>query len=796
MKIGLFGISFSNANKGVCALAYSSLFVFEQTAKQLNIKNEYVLFAGSEETETDISIAKQKLNIENSSISIQYLTHFSKRQNRKTIISRIKSCDAIIDFTGGDSFSDIYGEKRFLLYSLYKYIAIKNNIPLILAPQTIGPFKKHINKWIAKKIVKKSFVTMARDDMSAEYTKTALKKEVVSLIDVAFFLPFDKTAVDLSADTKKKIGINVSALLWNGGYSGKNQFELSVDYRRFIEETILKLHDKGYSIYLIPHVLVENEYDSIENDLNICNILKEKYPFLTVSPAYSNPVDIKNYISNMDIFLGSRMHATIAGISSKTKTIPVSYSRKFEGLFNTINYNVGVNLKTLTTEDAIRKLLSYIEDEKGLKEAVDNTNGIIEHRKELLLEEFVTIFDAFNKGYKNSKEIKYYTKFCTGCGACNNKGVFLANNKKGYLRPYFCSDDKINILKDICPCVNYNEENFKNKEEIVWGKYKNVYLGYSRDNELRMKASSGGVITQTILYLLEEKKVDYAIMIKADDYDKTKTQTIITDNVDEIKSCCGSRYSISNPLYKLLAKLDKNKKYVFIGKPCDVFALKNLMKKDEELQRVIPITLSFFCAGLPSQDANNKLVSTLLDGKQTEICDLIYRGNGWPGQAEIVDFNNNHYTMSYEKSWGGILGRDTQNICKFCMDGTGEKADIACGDAWYTVDGKPDFTERDGRNIIFARTDCGDSIIRSMITKGLLSAELQEDFYDYLKTIQPWQFNRKTTMASRIKAYKLCGKKAPKYNKKTLKMSLKLADKKRRKKIFLGTIKRALKNKI
>lgn len=796
MKIGLFGISFSNANKGVCALAYASLFVLETVSKKLNIENEYVVFAGKEENEKDIELAKQKLDLNDAKVSIQYLSHFSKHKYRKEIINKIKSCDTVIDFTGGDSFSDIYGEKRFLILSLYKYLAIKKKKPLIIAPQTIGPFAKKVNKCIAKKLIKKSFVTMARDDMSAEYAKTALKQDVSSLIDVAFFLPFDKSAVDLSEDKNKKVGINVSALLWNGGYNGKNQFGLSVDYSKFIEETIQKLHEKGYSVYLIPHVIVSENYDSIENDLKICDFLKEKYSYVTVAPAFNNPVDAKNYISNMDIFLGSRMHATIGGISSKTKTIPVSYSRKFEGLFNTINYGIGVNLKTLSTEEALNKLFYYIENEDVLEVAINNTAIESEGRKELLIEEFIKVLYSVSEHKKNEKKTKYFNKFCTGCGACSNKGVFLSKNNKGYLRPYFCDGNDIETLKALCPSVNYIEDGYNGKEEVVWGKFINTYLGYSLDKELREKASSGGVITQTVLYLLKEKKVDYAILTKADDTDKTHTKTVITNDIEEVKSCCGSRYAISNPLYKLVDKLDKDKKYVFVGKPCDVSALKNMMKSDERLKDIIPYTLSFFCAGLPSNDANKRLIKTLLNGLETTVSSLTYRGNGWPGNATLIDKDNNIYSMSYEKSWGGILGRDTENICKFCMDGTGEKADIACGDAWYVKDGKPDFTEQDGRNVIFARTEKGEKIIQSMAEDKVIAIEKQNDFYEYLKQIQPWQFNRKTTMKSRIKAYKLCGKKPPKYNKKTLKTAVKLADKKQKKKIFLGTVKRALKNKI
>ncbi|MBK7050720.1 MAG: polysaccharide pyruvyl transferase family protein, partial [Rhodoferax sp.] len=38
--------------------------------------------------------------------------------------------------------------------------------------------------------------------------------------------------------TAKRVGINVSGLLFSGGYTGANQFELTVDYPTVIRELI------------------------------------------------------------------------------------------------------------------------------------------------------------------------------------------------------------------------------------------------------------------------------------------------------------------------------------------------------------------------------------------------------------------------------------------------------------------------------------------------------------------------------------------------------------------------------
>ena len=74
-----------------------------------------------------------------------------------------------------------------------------------------------------------------------------------------------------------------------------------------------------------------------------------------------------------------------------------------------------------------------------------------------------------------------------------------------------------------------------------------------------------------------------------------------------------------------------NKKYAFIGKPCDVTVLKNFQKLNPIIAEMIPITMSFFCAGLPSIDAQKKLLEEM--GCNSRVISLRYRGNGWPGYA-------------------------------------------------------------------------------------------------------------------------------------------------------------------
>ena len=67
-------------------------------------------------------------------------------------------CDFIGEICGGDSFSDIYGIRRFIFTVIPDIIAIFLNKSLILLPQTYGPYKSLIAKKIAYFIIKVLFI--------------------------------------------------------------------------------------------------------------------------------------------------------------------------------------------------------------------------------------------------------------------------------------------------------------------------------------------------------------------------------------------------------------------------------------------------------------------------------------------------------------------------------------------------------------------------------------------------------------------------------------------------------------
>ncbi len=274
-------------------------------------------------------------------------------QNRNEIFRLIKSVDVVLDISGGDSFSDIYGQKRFYEISVIKSIALKLKKKLILLPQTFGPYQQEKNRDVAEQIVKNASMCFARDkhsfdnlvDLLGPVFDSSLHKEGV---DVAFALParepggLEKIKEEIcegSASGIPKIGINISGLVYQDPQGATKKFGFKARYNEVLKnfvEWVLK--ETNAHVFLVSHVLApEGHYESDwgaarqflkDNNLTECSRI-------TVFPNNITCEEVKWLIAKMNWFCGMRMHSTIASLSMGVPTCSIAYSDKTKGVFAT-----------------------------------------------------------------------------------------------------------------------------------------------------------------------------------------------------------------------------------------------------------------------------------------------------------------------------------------------------------------------------------------------------------------------------------------------------------------------------
>lgn len=427
MKIGLLGFEFDSPNKGCEALGYSFVSLIK---KNYPDKVEFYVFTNDElglfpEYFDDICFEKVPLKIKDFSFQM---------------IKAMRKCDFIFDVTLGDSFSDIYSIDQCLSNIRFKFLAEIFGRKYILLPQTYGPFEDKKCRDRSIHILNHADYIFCRDKKSMEYIRAlGIKSTHLQLTtDMAFALPYNEEKYTIDSNNIK-IGINVSGLLWKGGFERKNQFGLSFDYRQFIYDILTYFTDKvNAEVYLIPHV-IDNAESARDDDYRYLKTISENNTFVKIAPAFSSPIDAKSFISKMDFFIGSRMHATIASFSSGVPTVAVSYSRKFEGLFGSMNYPYVVHGNEETIEEAENHIINWFNQRDIIKKQLLKSNSIIENSLLFFETELTKILTAVrNDGQEYSMD--YNTAWMSILGRVIRRSCKFCVDSIGEAADISCGD--------------------------------------------------------------------------------------------------------------------------------------------------------------------------------------------------------------------------------------------------------------------------------------------------------------------------------------------------------------------
>ena len=282
--------------------------------------------------------------------------------------------------------------------------------------------------------------------------------------------------------------------------------------------------------------------------------------------------------------------------------------------------------------------------------------------------------------------------------------------------------------------------------------------------------------------------MDQVLHVEADPAYPTRNRMRWSLTRDEVISGSGSRYAASSPLADIDEALKLGISFAFVGKPCDVSALRRLATVDSRVSAHVPVMMSFYCAGVPSHAGADRILARL-GITPAEVKEFRYRGFGWPGLTRVESRDGRVGEMRYEDSWGGELSREVQFRCKICPDAVGGVADIACADAWYGGEkGYPQFDEQGGRSLIMSRTSVGDLLLRSAMTAGSITA-VPLPVAD-IHRMQPGQARRKRLVAARLAACRLAFQPVPRTAGLDVGSAAKLASVSETLKNFVGTFRR------
>jgi colanic acid/amylovoran biosynthesis protein len=309
-------------------------------------------------------------------------SRWQKRINANYWLWSLNQHSVYLSIAGGDSFSDIYGLPRMLYVVFPQILALILHKPLVMLPQTYGPFKSRTARCIASFILRRAKLIYSRDKEGLRVVADLLRRpdeRVRFAYDMGFALeplPPSKGVQEFLKGVKQKsllVGFNISGLLYMGGYRRNNMFGLKSDYSSLAIKIIDFLIEKnGCEVLLVPHVFGDDA--NSESDVPACKqimaLMGQKYKGrLHYLEGNFDQHEIKYVIGQCDFFLGSRMHACIAALSQCVPAVGLAYSRKFAGVLDSVGGGSRVvDLREHDEAQVLRAIGAAMEDKQLLQE--------------------------------------------------------------------------------------------------------------------------------------------------------------------------------------------------------------------------------------------------------------------------------------------------------------------------------------------------------------------------------------------------------------------------------------------
>lgn len=320
---------------------------------------------------------------------------------------------------------------------------------------------------------------------------------------------------------------------------------------------------------------------------------------------------------------------------------------------------------------------------------------------------------------------------CTGCGTCialcPKEAIELTmNEKKGIYAPRINEEkcDHCGICYKVCPGyeVDFKTLNLeifgKEPEDILIGNYLNCYTGYSTNYDIRYNSSSGGLVTQLLIFALEEGIIDGALVTRMKKDKPLIPEPFIARTREEIIEASKSKYCPvpANIALKKILSSKKGERFAVVGLPCHIQGIRKAEQINKKLKEKIILHLGIFCNHAPNF-WGTKLLLQKLRVKENEVIKLDCRGKGWPGYMKISKKSGELLLPDYWSFVGTYFFYPAR--CLMCSDKICELADISFGDAWL-----PELSDdKIGRSIVVSKSEIGEKILQMMKSKNTIKLD-------------------------------------------------------------------------
>lgn len=530
-----------------------------------------------------------------------------------------------------------------------------------------------------------------REESMKELLKDVTDKPITRVIDPTLLLDKDKYD-NIKKDTK---------------FKGKDYI-----YVHFIgkDEKTYEMADKMSRMLKLP-IVHNREKGLFEHELS--------------GEFNERPEQFISVIENAKYIVTNSFHTTVFALIYEKDFITIPHIKRPARMQNLLEI-AGLSNHLIEDVRIMPKLETLKIDYKDVKKRLlEERKGSIEFLNNAIYGE---IPDKHEENY-----LKTHNRFnCYGCELCKDicpvQAIEMVEDEEGFKYPKI---DKEKCIKcGLCEKNCIYRKNIKKEKDQD---YPLIYAASYKDNDVLKNSSSGGIFTALYKHILSQK--GYVVGVKYNE--NMVAEYAMADNEKDCEKFRGSKYvaaSINGLRKDIKEKLEKGKKVLFTGNPCQIKALKTYLNKDYENLYLVEI----FCHGVPSPKVFRLYIKYLEEKYKSKVVDFKFRDKqaGWgtgQGSTIKVEFENgkvlyepakyNNYNRAFANN--NILRPGCSN-CEFA--GENDLADMSIGDFWGIEKVMPKYAKKQKNGI---------SIIRINTNKG------NELFEDICRNLEYYESNLK-----------------------------------------------------
>lgn len=331
---------------------------------------------------------------------------------------------------------------------------------------------------------------------------------------------------------------------------------------------------------------------------------------------------------------------------------------------------------------------------------------------------------------KNNVNFTIKNSLCTGCGVCEDicptqsiqiKRVSAENIP--ILNAKTCLGDKCSRCLKVCPGIGIDLKakakelfNTQNQDKYI-GHYTTLYTGYSNDNTIRYHSASGGIVSQFLIYLLEKKIIEGAVVTSFSDKDHITPISYIARNKEDVLKAKSSKYC-PVALNKVGNEIKNSEgKYIIVGLPCHIQGFRKRAEIDKKLRERILGYFSIYCSSNRTFNAQKFLLKKYHINPKS-LSYFAYRDNGCLGDLIIKD-TKKIISVPFINYYGTLRSFFKPRRCLTCIDHYGELADVCFGDIHI-----PPYSEdKIGINSWIIRNPYFNNLFKDAAQEGYLTME-------------------------------------------------------------------------